>query len=257
MKKTKIAIRDGSRNFGKGAVSVRGEGPNRAPKARAPAGELPRKFWKIRCDFLQSGIYFWDQNGVGYNSKWGLCRTKNSSGHDFDSHTHTSKNSSDFGHYKIQIQFQKYFSDIVYYVKNKIDFAKNRGPGPPWIRPWLSRSKSNVINFQPLLAFTIGSTKFDIFLASYINFRSVLFEIFRGQTDAHRDSQSSAAKNNTCSQHNDVIIMLQSTACQRLTAVYSDFNAWHANVPSWCSLPEVVSKWRQSLTGEFGGWAHL
>jgi len=53
---------------------------------------------------------------------------------------HTSKNSSDFGHYKIQIQFQKYFSDIVYNVENKIDFAKYRGAAlPPWIRPcWWS-----------------------------------------------------------------------------------------------------------------------
>jgi len=60
--------------FGKGPA------PNRAPKARAPAGGLgacsPWKFWKIRCDFLQSGIYFWDQNGLGYHSKLGLCRTK-------------------------------------------------------------------------------------------------------------------------------------------------------------------------------------
>jgi len=45
---------------------------------------------------------------------------------DLDSHTHaytpplTSKNSSDFVHYKIQIQFQKKFPDIVYNVK-KID----------------------------------------------------------------------------------------------------------------------------------------
>jgi len=30
---------------------------------------------------------------------------------------HTFKNSSDFGHYKIQIQFQKIFSDIVHKVK--------------------------------------------------------------------------------------------------------------------------------------------
>jgi len=45
-------------------------------------------------------------------------------------HPHTSKNSSDFGQYKIQIQFQKYFSDIAYNVKKiKIDFAKNRGGG--------------------------------------------------------------------------------------------------------------------------------
>jgi len=29
-------------------------------------------------------------------------------------HPHTSKNSSDFGHYKIQIQFQKYFFQTLY-----------------------------------------------------------------------------------------------------------------------------------------------
>jgi len=29
---------------------------------------------------MQSGIYFWDQNGLGYE--------KNSTGHDFDSHAH-------------------------------------------------------------------------------------------------------------------------------------------------------------------------
>jgi len=48
-------------------------------------------------------------------------------------HPHTSSNSSDFGHYKIKIQFQKYFFRhcIGYNVKNKIDFTKNRGPRPP------------------------------------------------------------------------------------------------------------------------------
>jgi len=82
---------------------------------------------------MQSGIYFLDQNGLGYHSKLGLYRTKNSSGHDFDSHTHaytphTSKNSSDFGHYKIQ---------IVYNVKIKLTFPKIGGPEPPpWIRHW-------------------------------------------------------------------------------------------------------------------------
>jgi len=56
-------------------------------------------------------------------------------------HTHTRinpqtfKNSSDFGHYKVQIRFQKYFSDILYNVENKIDFAKNRGAGPPPLDP--------------------------------------------------------------------------------------------------------------------------
>jgi len=54
---------------------------------------------------------------------WAFAEQKNSSGHDLDLHTHAytphiSNNSSDFGHYKIQIQFQKYFLDIVYNVKN-------------------------------------------------------------------------------------------------------------------------------------------
>jgi len=50
-------------------------------------------------------------------------------------HTHTRihplpfKNSSHFGHYKIQIQFQTFFSDIVYNVENKI--AENRGARAP------------------------------------------------------------------------------------------------------------------------------
>jgi len=35
----------------------------------------------------------------------------------------------------IKIQFQNFFSDIVYNVKNKIDFAKNRGAGPPGSAP--------------------------------------------------------------------------------------------------------------------------
>jgi len=39
---------------------------------------------------------------------------------------------------KSKFNFKHIFSDIVYNVENKIDFAKNRGGGgPPWIRPWL------------------------------------------------------------------------------------------------------------------------
>jgi len=38
---------------------------------------------------------------------------------------------------KSKFNFKHIFSNIVYNVENKIDFAKNRGPGPPWIRPGL------------------------------------------------------------------------------------------------------------------------
>jgi len=67
---------------------------------------------------------------------WALAEQKNSSGHDFDSHTHaytprTSKNSSDFGHYKIQIQFQKYFFRHCIQCKNiKLTLPKIGGPPP-------------------------------------------------------------------------------------------------------------------------------
>jgi len=68
---------------------VRRQSPEPSAKSASAgggSGGLPQKILKIRCDFLQSGIYFWDQNGFGYHSKLGFCRTKNSSGHDFETH---------------------------------------------------------------------------------------------------------------------------------------------------------------------------
>jgi len=67
-----IVGRGGSRNFGN-----RGPGQSPEPSAEGVSagggsGASPRKFGKIRCDFLQSGIYFGDQNGLGYHSKLGL-----------------------------------------------------------------------------------------------------------------------------------------------------------------------------------------
>jgi len=75
-----------------------------------------------------------DQNGLGYHSKWGLCRTKNSNGHDFDSHTHAysptlPKTPRISATIKSKFNLKNIFPDIVYNVKNKIDFAKNRGRG--------------------------------------------------------------------------------------------------------------------------------
>jgi len=75
--------------FWKGGGSGKRQSPKPSAEGRAPKGGLgasPRKFWKIRCDFLQFGIYFCDQNDLGYHSELGLCRTKNSSGHDFETH---------------------------------------------------------------------------------------------------------------------------------------------------------------------------
>jgi len=78
---------------------------------------------------MQSGIYFWDQNGLGYHLKWGLYRTKNSSGHDFDSHTHAytpilPKTPRISATIKSKFSFKNIFPDIVYNVKNKIDCQK-------------------------------------------------------------------------------------------------------------------------------------
>jgi len=121
-------------------------GPGKGVKPRTerrgrerPWEASPENFLKIRCDFMQSGIYFWDQNGLGCHSKWGLYRTKNSSGHDFDSHTHAYtlillKTPRISATIKSKFNFKHNFPDIVYNVKNKIDFVKNRetrAPRPP------------------------------------------------------------------------------------------------------------------------------
>jgi len=74
-------------------------------------------------------------------------------------HPHTSKNSSDFGYYKIKIQLQKYFSDIVYNVKIKIGFAKNRWGGTPVpLDPPLDyRSSKDSFTFQLHLFYATAS----------------------------------------------------------------------------------------------------
>jgi len=74
--------RGGSRNFRKGGP-VKGRSPE--PSAGRSVG-LPQKILKNHMRFMQSGICFCDQNGVGCHSKLGLCRTKNSSGYDFETH---------------------------------------------------------------------------------------------------------------------------------------------------------------------------
>jgi len=148
-----FVFRGGSRNFYKGGG--KGAKPRterrRRERRRGIWGVSPRKFWKIRFDFLQSGI-----GPIFLGSEWPrisfiigpLLNKKNSSGHDFDSHTHThtphtSKNSSDFGHYKIQIQFQKYFfRRCIQCKKIKLTLPKigvARAPRPSWIRPGFSR----------------------------------------------------------------------------------------------------------------------
>jgi len=64
-------------------------GPGKGAKPRTerqrPSPENFKKLDAISCNLA---YIFWDQNGLGYHSKLGLCGTKNSSGHDFDSHTH-------------------------------------------------------------------------------------------------------------------------------------------------------------------------
>jgi len=89
----------------------------------------------------------------GYHSKLGLCRTKNSRGNDFDSHTHAytptlPKTSPISTTIKSKFNFKNIFSDIVYNVENEIDFAKNRGPATPGSAT-VYRCKQNV-TFLPI-----------------------------------------------------------------------------------------------------------
>jgi len=67
---------------------------------------------------------------------WAFAEQK-SSGHDFDSHTHAytptlPKTLRISATIKSKFNLENISSDIVYNVKkNKIDFPKNRGAGPP------------------------------------------------------------------------------------------------------------------------------
>jgi len=54
------------------------------------------------------------------------------------------------------------------------------------VRNYLPRSKSDVTNFQPVLAFTVGH----IFLPSHINFSSVVWDFVQTDTQRQTDRQT-------------------------------------------------------------------
>jgi len=112
--------RGGSRNFGKWGP-VRGQSPEPNAEGASAGGESggppPENFEKLDSIFCNLAYIVGIKIASDIVQNWAFVEQKNSSGHGFDSHTriqpHTSKNSSDFSHYKIQIQFQNVFSDII------------------------------------------------------------------------------------------------------------------------------------------------
>jgi len=119
-----VFIRGGSRNFGRGAVR------GRSPEPSAD-GKPPQKILKnsISCNLASDTI----QNGAFAEQKTVAATIS------IYTHIHTPptlpKTPRISATIKSKFNFKQIFSDIVYNVDNKIDFAKNRGPGLPWICP--------------------------------------------------------------------------------------------------------------------------
>jgi len=121
-------------------------GPGKAAKPRTerrrrerPRGASPENFEKLNAISCNLAYIFEIRMASDIIQNGAFAEQKISSGHDFDSHTHaytphTSKNSSDFGHYKIQIQFQTYFFRHCIQYK-KLTLPKIGGPAPPGSAP--------------------------------------------------------------------------------------------------------------------------
>jgi len=126
--------RGGSRNFGNGG----GEAPNRAPKAEA-SPENFEKLDAISCNMA----YIFEIRMASDIIQNGAIAEQKTVAATISIHTHTytpptlPKIPRISATIKSKFNFKNIFSDIVYNVENKIDFAKNGGPGtpPPFLDP--------------------------------------------------------------------------------------------------------------------------
>jgi len=111
-------------------------------KARAPAGGLessPENFKKLDAISCNLAYIFGIRMASDIIQNWTLAeQTTVVATISIHTHTHTPptlpKTPRISANIKSKFNFKNIFSDIVYNVKNKIDFAKNRGAAP-WIRP--------------------------------------------------------------------------------------------------------------------------
>jgi len=121
----------GSRNFGKGD-RYGGEAANRAPKARGPAGGLLTNFIKIDAISCNLAYIFGIRMASDIIQNW-ACVEQKTVAAKISIHTHTRihplhfQNSSDFSHYKIQIQFQTYFFRHCIQCRKKLTLPKIGG----------------------------------------------------------------------------------------------------------------------------------
>jgi len=122
--------RGGSRNFGKGGP---GKGAKPRTERRRPPPENFEKIDAIPCNLA---YIFGIRMASDIIPNWAFAEQKTVVATiSIHIHPHTSKNSSDFVHYKIQIQFQKYFfRHCIQCKKIKLTLPKIGGARPPWIR---------------------------------------------------------------------------------------------------------------------------
>jgi len=119
---THYQTRGGSRNFGKDEPG-KGAKPRterrRRERRRGSGRPPPENFEKLDAISCNLTYTFGIRMASDIIQNWAFAEQKTVAA-TISIHTrihpHTSKNSH-FGHYKVQIQFQKYFSDIVYNVK--------------------------------------------------------------------------------------------------------------------------------------------
>jgi len=113
----------------------------RRERRRGVWGPPPENFRKL--DAISCNLAHIFGIRMASESKLGLCRRKNSSGHDFDSHTHAYtltllKTPRISATIKSKFNFKNIFQTLYTMWKNKIDFAKNRGGRAPLDPPlWL------------------------------------------------------------------------------------------------------------------------
>jgi len=128
----------GSRNFGKGGP-VRGR--SHEPSAEGAStgvvsgGPPPENFEKVDAISCNLAYIFRIRMASDIIQNWAFAEQKTVAATiSIQTHTQTPphfQNSSDFGHYKIQIQFQKYFfSHCIQCKKIKLTLPKIGGPGP-------------------------------------------------------------------------------------------------------------------------------
>jgi len=165
-----VMSRGGSRKFGKRGA-VRGRSPEPSAEGASAGGSLgglaPKKIKKLDAISCNLAYILGIKMASDIIQNWAFAEQKPVAATiSIHTHTHTrihphsSKNSSDFGHYKIQIQFQKYlFRHCIQCKKIKLTSPKIGGPslpGPHLDPPLIPAFKINISKYNSRISYRTG-----------------------------------------------------------------------------------------------------